>query len=157
MTDQKTHLKAADVALLCINIQTLSQQNKNKNQASWDVFTKFKGKATYNPGQTCCLISAFYHNWVKVELLLMHFSLSMSLMWLQARPMRVRRPRLCSCGRSFLSGWPTSWRKLISSLTSSSALHPWSSSPAGRIWRLRHSSFYLIICSSKTIVTKPWE
>ena len=32
-------------------------------------------------------------------------------LWLQARPMHVRRPPLCSSVRSFLSDWPTSWRK----------------------------------------------
>lgn len=81
---------------------------------------------------------------VKVECLLMHprplpppSLFSTSLMWLQARPTRVRRPRLSSSGRSFLSGWPTSWRRSTSSPTSCSALHPSSSSPAGRMHRTR--------------------
>lgn len=62
-------------------------------------------------------------------------SLMLAVMWLQARPMHVRRPPLCSSARSFLSDWPTSWRKLISSLTNSSALHHWGSSPAGKKFR----------------------
>lgn len=57
---------------------------------------------------------------------------SMSLMWLQALLMHVRRRRLCSCGRSFLSDWPTSWRKLISSPINFSAPLLWSSSQDGR-------------------------
>lgn len=82
---------------------------------SWTDFPQMLGEGK------CHFVCLFYRNGVKVECL--HF-LSTSLMWLQAPPMHVRRPRLCSCGRSFLSDWPTSWRKLISSLTSSSALHP---------------------------------
>lgn len=123
---QKT--QKAELVRLCDNVQTShvsapsaeNRLHKIFSPCSKEVPRIFLDRLPTNVGETFLL---FYQNGVKVECLLMHF-LSMSLMWLQARPMHVRRPRLCSCDRRFLSDWPTSWRKLISSLTSSSALHP---------------------------------
>lgn len=69
------------------------------------------------------------------------------VMWLQARPMLVRRRLLCSCVRSFLSGWPTSWRRSTSSLTSFSAPPHYSCYRAGKYSCSLYNSISQWICA----------